>query len=240
MARSGLDRWLDSLAGGGAVVFAKRLAANDTMASGGHQAGPYIPKSVLFRVVREIHQEDRPNPDVWFPLTVVPHGHEQDVRAVWYNNRLFGGTRNETRLTNLGGARSPLLDPGNTGALVLFAFRRTFRGPTCQVWICESREQQSRVQGRLGPVEPGSGIVWDALTGMVSLARPAVGPGRCRLAPEDIPADWIMDFPSGAEIAGKALELMPGNDLPPDERLLTARGLTPSSARAETAARSPT
>lgn len=40
---SGFRNWLLEIAGGNFFVYIKRLSANDTGATGGHQAGLYIP-----------------------------------------------------------------------------------------------------------------------------------------------------------------------------------------------------
>ena len=223
MSISSFDRWIELIAESRALVYAKRLAANDTLESGSNQAGPYLPKDFLFRTVPEIHRPQKANPDLWFPLSIDSHGDEREVRATWYNNKKSGHTRNEARLTNFGGARSPLLDPANTGALTLFAFARTDTGPTCRVWICTALEEEERAEAYIGPIEPGAGVIWEATTGAVTPQRPAKALGHCRLSPDLIPEAWLSRFPSGAEIIQKAMELLPETGLDPDKRLLRRR-----------------
>ena len=99
----------------------KRLSGNDTLANGTHQAGPYIPKDFLFHVFPAMDRPEEENPEVWFFLHIDSHQDSRKVRAVWYNNKLRDGTRDEARMTNLGGANSALLDPQNTGALCVFS-----------------------------------------------------------------------------------------------------------------------
>lgn len=223
MSIGAFDRWLEAVRLSGALVYAKRLAANDTLATGAHQAGPYVPKDFLFRVLPEMHRPDLQNPDIWFPLRIESHGDAARVRAIWYNNRLFGKTRDEARITNFGGAQSPLLDPANTAALTLFAFTRGATGPACGVWICTTLEEEEHAESYVGPVEPGAGVVWEAWTGKVTAQRSPDALQSCRLTLEQIPQAWLHDFPSGAEIIRKSLDLLPGRELTPDERLLRRR-----------------
>ena len=94
-----LTDWLDQFSGPEYVWFVKRLSGNDTLATEAHQAGPYIPKEFLFEVLPDLHQPEAENPDLNFPLFIDSHADFRDIRAVWYNNRLRGGTRNEARLS---------------------------------------------------------------------------------------------------------------------------------------------
>jgi len=78
----------------------KTLSANDTGETGAHQAGICVPKN------RDIlgffpHLDAKiKNPRV--PIDVIDAtGHEWTFAFIYYNNRLFGGTRNEFRLTGM-------------------------------------------------------------------------------------------------------------------------------------------
>ena len=73
-----------------------------------------------------------------------------------YNNKWHGGTRNETRLTGLGGASSALLDPENTGALAIFAFTADDHGLVkgCRIWVCHNSFDEDLIEDRIGLVEP--------------------------------------------------------------------------------------
>ena len=50
MADRDLSGWFGNCFNRNFVRFAKRLSGNDTLANGARQAGPYIPKPLLFRV----------------------------------------------------------------------------------------------------------------------------------------------------------------------------------------------
>ena len=218
------NRWLTEFARPDRVWYTKRLSGNDTLANGSHQAGPYIPRDFLNSRFPSLNRPDVQNPDVWFDLFVDSHSERRQARAVWYNGRLHGKTRNESRLTNLGGVSSPLLDPENTGALVIFAFRRVERGdaPDCRVWICRDETEEESAEDLIGAVEPAQTLIWSPEHGRIS--EPALAPVGCWLEPADIPFGWMESFPSGAEILRKAVELSPGHrKLDPDDRLLARR-----------------
>lgn len=217
-------RWMTEFARPDRVWYAKRLSGNDTLATGAHQAGPYIPRDFLNSRFPSLKRPEVLNPDVRFELFIDSHSVRQTVRAVWYNNSLHGGTRNESRLTNFGGISSPLLDPENTGALVIFAFQRVEEGdaPDCRVWICADEKEEQLAEDLIGPVEPAQTVIWSPELGRISESDHASV--RCWLEPSDIPYEWIESFPSGAEILKKAVELSPAHrKLDPDARLLARR-----------------
>ncbi|MDW8260953.1 MAG: type II restriction endonuclease [Phycisphaerales bacterium] len=208
--------WLAAWEGRDAVWYLKRLSANDTLATGGHQAGPYIPKALLFRVFPGISNTGIPNPRVSFALHVDSHGQHRTSTAVWYNNR----TRDEARITNLGGKSSPLLDPENTGALTAFVFFKPADGSEeaeVHVWIARNVEEEEELEQRFGPVEPGQTVIWPALV-QASAEQP-----DCSLTDDQIPELWKIQFPSGEEILRKALELCPAGENSVDARLLRRR-----------------
>ena len=105
MFPSDLQDWLEGHSGQDFTWFAKRLSGNDTLANRSHQAGPYIPKDLLFRMFPQLNRPEAENPHVWFDLHVDSHPDSRRVKAIWYNNRWRGGTRNETRIPT-GAARS--------------------------------------------------------------------------------------------------------------------------------------
>lgn len=227
MAVADLIDWLDQFSGPDRLWFVKRLSGNDTLATGAHQAGPYIPKEFLFRVFPVINQPDRENPDFRFQLFIDSHADTRQVRAIWYNNRLRGGTRNEARLTGFGGASSALLDPDSTGALAIFAFRMESDGSSseCHVWVCPDETEEDFVEERIGPVEPGHFLIWSAGAGIAPQPFPAEEQIRanCWLTPDEIPPSWLRQFPSGEEIISKTVELRPDHRLAPDRRILRRR-----------------
>lgn len=198
-----LSDWFDECFDRNFVWFAKRLSGNDTLANGAHQAGPYIPKSLLFRVLPGLDRPGARNPDVEFCLCVDSHSARRRVRAVWYNSR----TRDESRITRLGGQRSALLDPANTGALCVFAFRRGApKGEEiCRVWLCRNESEENFVEDRIGPVEPGSGFVWHRPGALPSV--PESGSTDCWMTPDELPQSWLSGFPSPAVLIDKTVQL---------------------------------
>lgn len=222
----GIEEWLSDVARPGYVWYLKRLSANDTQRSGSHQAGPYTPRDLMFTLFPSLNQPKQRNPDHFFDLTVDSDPTQQTVRArsVWYNNALHdkpSGGRNEVRLTRLGGARSPLLDVENTGALALLAFGGAAgQRPAdhCRVWVCRIQEE-SAIEDRWGPVEPGQGRL---LSFDVSVKAPRTD-ARCWIDPDDLPAAWLASYPSGEEVVRKAVEMMPPTDGTPDMRLIERR-----------------
>ena len=76
----------------------KTLSANDTGETGGHQAGLCVPKDADILAFFPTLDPGIKNPRA--PIDVVDEtGHEWTFSFIYYNNRFFGGTRNEYRLT---------------------------------------------------------------------------------------------------------------------------------------------
>jgi len=224
MAFADLGDWLTAMSRGDALWYVKRLAANDTLATKSHQAGPYVPKDFLFNAVPELNRPDVKNPDTWFSLNVDSHNEQAGIRAVWYNNRLSGGTRNETRLTNFGGSSSALLDPESTGSLAAFVFRTDHAGTSVRVWVARTSEEEDRIENVVGPVEPDRGVFWSASPQALLALRPVTStPANCALSRDEIPAGWLTEFPSGVELIRKAIELRPATELGIDARILRRR-----------------
>ena len=226
MAIADLSDWLDDFASPDIVWYVKRLSGNDTLANGSHQAGPYIAREFLFQVFPAINRTDIKNPDVWFDLYLDSNADHRKVRAVYYNNAHFDGTRNEARLTNFGGQSSALLDPDSTGALAVFAFRLDSAGAAtdCHVWVCQHETEEDLVEDRVGPVDPGKFLVWSPGQTAANLALLGAAPHTsCWLEPAAMPPAWLTDFPAAAEIVRKSVELRPLATLPPDQRLMKRR-----------------
>lgn len=227
MALSDFSDWLTDFTRGDIVWYVKRLSANDTLATNAHQAGPYVPKDFLFAILPSLNRPEADNPDAWFRLRVDSHGDERQVRAIWYNNRLRGGTRNEARLTNFGGRNSALLDPDSTGALTVFAFFEKEDADTeaCHVWVCRNPVEEELLEDRIGPVEPGRLLIWSPVHDLPGplFSHYLAERSDCRLAPHEIPPAWLASFPSGADIIRKAIGMRPDSGLPADRRLLRRR-----------------
>ena len=222
--------WLEEHGAPGSTWYVKRLSGNDTLANGSHQAGPYIPRDFVFEMFPALNRREIKNPDVRFNLYVDSHADHREVRAVWYNNRFHDSAaargRDETRVTGFGGGASALLDPESTGALTVFAFRRTAGEdtPDCHVWVCRHETEEDIVEDRVGPVEPGKYLIWPPVQeGLFGLLTQAPVRASCWLSDDEIPADWRVRFPSGADIIRRAVELRPDTALDPDRRLLRRR-----------------
>lgn len=83
--------------------FAKVLSANDTGATGGHQAGILVPKGDPALLAFFPHLDAGvQNPDAWIEAED-EEGRVWRLRYIHYNNKLHAenGTRNEYRLTHL-------------------------------------------------------------------------------------------------------------------------------------------
>jgi hypothetical protein len=78
----------------------KILSRNDTGETGGHQAGILIPKKPeILSFFPELNNVEK-NPR--FLITFHDHMDEQwSFSFIYYNNKFFGGTRNEYRLTGM-------------------------------------------------------------------------------------------------------------------------------------------
>ncbi|MBA4805728.1 MAG: type II restriction endonuclease [Brevundimonas sp.] len=224
MPVTSLPDWIAEFARPGNTWYLKRLSANDTLANGAHQAGPYFPKELLFDVVPGLHERGAPNPRSRIRVWVDSHPEAREVTAIWYNNRLRGGTRDETRITGWGGGASALLDPDSTGALAAFVFEECGArdgAPSLHVWVCQGYEDEV-FEDLVGPVDPGKSVVWRPGTAS-GLFSPDTPPFSCALSREELPAAWLADFPKAAEIVHKTVELRPLRRESPDDRLLRRR-----------------
>ena len=146
------------------------------------------------------------NPFVWFDMEIESHRASRRVKAISYNNKLRGGTRNETRLTNFGGRSSPLLDPENTGALTVFAFKLGDGADCdrCRVWICDSEAHEELAEDWVGPVDPSRPFTWSPESGRQDDPDTRVD---CWLAHHMLPPEWLRAYPTGAEVIAKTVEL---------------------------------
>ena len=141
----------------------KRLSRNDTQATGGHQAGPYIPRRAAFAIFPDLNQPAEENPSIEFSAEAGSHQHRSEANIIWYNNQLVGRTRNETRMTGFGGAASPLLDPDNAGAVALFFFTHNERGQrVCLYWVCRNAAEETEAHRFAGRIIRGQPRYWQA------------------------------------------------------------------------------
>lgn len=84
------------------MIVEKELSGNDTGETGGHQAGMLIPKDdAILRLFPLLGRETKN------PRCVIDFVDETEktwsFNFIYYNNRFFGGTRNEYRLTGMTG-----------------------------------------------------------------------------------------------------------------------------------------
>ena len=223
MALADLTDWMDENTGPNIVWYVKRLSANDTLATHAHQAGPYIGKVFFFDVFPSLKRPEVKNPDKLFELRIDSHRDIRQARAVWYNGSLHDGTRDEARITRLGGAPSALLDPESTGSVAVFAFHRgtDAEASLCRVWVCDYEIEEETVEERIGPVEPGEPVVW----GVDENELPGTARHRdnCWLRADEIPPDWLVRFPTGAEIVRRAVGLRPLEGESVDMKLIKRR-----------------
>lgn len=79
---------------------AKVLSANDTGETGGHQAGILVPREPEVLAFFPTLDARQYNPRVHLKF-VDESGTFWEFAFIYYNNRFFGGTRNEYRLTRM-------------------------------------------------------------------------------------------------------------------------------------------
>lgn len=77
----------------------KTLSANDLGLTGSHQAGILVPKNKDVLSFFPTLNSKLKNPRANLVLREVGDGSRRSFNFIYYNNKLFGGTRNEYRLT---------------------------------------------------------------------------------------------------------------------------------------------
>ena len=80
--------------------FEKILSANDVGKTGSHQAGIHLKKSVAESLCTFQRLEKNPRTII---RCTDPDDNFWDFTIIHYNNKFFGGTRNEFRMTHLSG-----------------------------------------------------------------------------------------------------------------------------------------
>lgn len=84
----------------GTRSISKVLSANDTGETGGHQAGILVPRErQLLSFFPKLNEKEY-NPRAHLKF-IDGSGVEWEFAFIYYNNRFFGGTRNEYRLTRM-------------------------------------------------------------------------------------------------------------------------------------------
>ena len=220
-----LAHWLNEIQEAGAFLYVKRLSANDTGATDSHQVGIYVPDSVTKAAIPSISHTISQNPDYVLPCKIDSHGGvEGDVRAIYYNNKYFGKTRDEARLTRWAwpGFSSPMKDQDSTGALAVFAFivEPGKDASLLRLWVCRSPGEEEFVEQGFGEILPGESLVGRAnnLRGGAVFSREA--------EPDiSIPPAWNEKFPTGREILDYIFSISSLASLSPDQRLMKRREL---------------
>ena len=176
-----------------------------------------MPRKFMLDTFRSIEYSSDRNPDVTFDLYIDSHPQHHKARAVYYKQ----GSRNEVRITRLGGADSPLSDVESTGALSVFSFTRSHGGSviTCHVWVCTSQLDEDVVQNAIGWVEHGMFRV----ARFDELAIVSDGGLDYKLSHENIPKKWFDEFPSADDVIQKVIELCPFDTLDLDRLLIHRR-----------------
>lgn len=217
-----LSEILDIIATSKFPWIAKRLSSNDTGLTGGHQVGVYLPRQFVAEAIPEINRVDRENPDALFEKCYFPNQDFclRELRAIYYNSKralsqLQKNGRDEFRLTRWGGSSSPIQQHENTGAIWLFSIIPSSSTLQALCWVAESRAEEDEIEAWIGcEVEP-------KFTYSSVLEAPS----------EEIkwklPGEWFHEFPTGAEIFSKVVELCPRGSWAKsiDEMLLHRRKL---------------
>jgi hypothetical protein len=79
----------------------KRLSDNDVGVTNSHQAGFLIPKLFVREGLFEALTNEELNPRVRLKFRDLTDGMDIYLSYIYYNNKFFGGTRHEYRLTGL-------------------------------------------------------------------------------------------------------------------------------------------
>lgn len=77
----------------------KKLSANDIGLTGGHQAGILVPKDPVVLNFFPVLTSVTKNPRLTLVVRELDDNSRWEFNFIYYNNKFFGGTRNEYRLT---------------------------------------------------------------------------------------------------------------------------------------------
>ncbi len=168
----------------------KRLSGNDTGLTGGHQVGIYIPSSFVKAVMPEVCTTATQNPDKYFDCYIASDDCLQTgVRAIYYNNKFFEGTRNEFRITRWAG--TPLQAEDNTGSICILGCQRIEDSVIALCWVAQTKEEEILIESWLGEeVEPGQQYVSTEMKNRKANQK----------ITDMLPPEWLKSFPSGRDI----------------------------------------
>ena len=224
-----LSHWFEEVSGPDWIWYVKYLSANDTYAKANvHQGGPYVAKEILRIVFPALSQRasNEKNPDLTFPAVVDSHEHEARLRLIWYNTKRLGqkNGRDEARLTRWGSLDAPVVSPDSTGALTVFAYHRVGRKDAdgLRVWVARNEDDHDRIVDRVGPVEPGIGLVLTS-SGIVLTGSSSLADKPCRLTNKTMPSEWLDRFPTGEDIVARVVRSLPSAREEDVDRRLTRR-----------------
>jgi hypothetical protein len=209
LVRVGADDW---------AWYAKRLSANDTGLTGGHQVGFYVQGDFALTVAPEL-AEPILNPRRTLRFTLVSHEQHARPNLIYYNSRHIrhqANGRNEFRMTGLGGRGSALQDPESTGSILVTAWDRS---NVVEAWLTSNLEQEEIVENALGPVEPATQVMRLASVE----GRPAItisAQDVCTPLISDLPGAWSTHFPTGRELTDEAVRRRQGSGAVADRRLV--------------------
>lgn len=212
--------WLLEIACENYFVYIKRLSANDTGATGGHQVGLYIPSGIVEKLFPSINHTRELNPSVFLTAHVSSHDcPDSEARAIYYNSRHFGKTRNEKGLpAGVEAAHFRILKYRGSDAR-LSSLMSKGDCKEVNIWVCASTDEEDVIETAIGEVIPGALISGPAgqILGGLSLQQAPVNHKYI------LPEDWHLRFPSGSEIIQYAASHYVKNSLDPDEQLLDRR-----------------
>ncbi|HGM5103018.1 MULTISPECIES: type II restriction endonuclease [Serratia] len=224
---SNFQHWLIEKSSDNWYIHIKRLSANDTGASGGHQSGVYLPNNSANFIFPSINRIDKKNPSVSLTAKIISHeANDSQVRAVYYNSKLRNlnsNGRNETRITCWGGQKNPVQSQNNTGAIAIFAFYSPDNTKDCElveVWVCNSIEEEDLLEAIIGEVLPGtalSGPSDQILGGFV------IDDSDWKSHNYTIPDSWKLTFPSSNDIIEYLPNIFKFKANTPDKLLLERR-----------------
>ena len=213
-----LRDWLARISESEWVWYAKRLSANDTGLTGGHQVGFYLPGDLALTVAPELSEQVL-NPRRELMFTLLSHDQQATPNLIYYNSRTIrhqANGRNEFRVTGFGGRRSALQDPESTGSILVTAWDRS---NAVEAWLTTTVEEEDIIEGLLSPVEPATQIVRLATTGGQQAIQ-VRAQAECEPDIESLPPQWSDAFPSGRELTAEAVRRRPGTGDDVDRRLV--------------------
>jgi len=203
-------------------LYIKRLSANDTGASGSHQVGVYFSKDFLASVFPSIDTTSVKNPSLNLGSSIVNPlpKFSSTVRAVYYNTKFFGKTRDEKRITRWGGKASPIQNVEFTGSVAVFAFKQKAGQDATflEVWICSSINEETELEAFVGEIVPG-----EQMHGHAAKLLHGVDARYNSFELATYPVEWSTSFPSGHELVSYVSERIKSYKIDPDRLLIKRR-----------------